>query len=185
MTTSIGRESDKFMLRFPEGMRDEIKQLATEDGRSMNAKIIELLQFALSNSGLDMDEVYKIAFDQRREFTGKDAAMSKRLIALEAENFRLRARLDLWEPLILQSSPEELAKLRDRLMSLRAVLDDHSAGDLVKDIVPPENLAEIFPSLSSVQRFFEEIRAREDSIPVETRVSMAKVIEKGGEDPQS
>ena len=35
--------SDKFMLRLPDGMRDRIKSKADENGRSMNAEILQLL----------------------------------------------------------------------------------------------------------------------------------------------
>lgn len=38
---------DKFMLRFPDGMRDRIKEAAAENGRSMNAEIIYRLQTTL------------------------------------------------------------------------------------------------------------------------------------------
>lgn len=38
------------MLRFPDGMRDQLKALAAENGRSLNAEIIHRLQ-----STLDMD----------------------------------------------------------------------------------------------------------------------------------
>lgn len=37
---------DKFMLRFPEGMRDEIKRFADVNGRSMNAEIIHRIKNA-------------------------------------------------------------------------------------------------------------------------------------------
>ncbi len=40
--------SDKFMLRMPDGMRDELKRLAAESGRSLNAEIIYRLQRTLS-----------------------------------------------------------------------------------------------------------------------------------------
>ncbi|PTT42364.1 hypothetical protein DBR23_03665 [Acidovorax sp. HMWF018] len=43
-TSSTGRESDKFMLRFPEGMRAVIKEAAEKNGRTMNAEIISRLQ---------------------------------------------------------------------------------------------------------------------------------------------
>lgn len=42
------RGSDQFMVRFPDGMRDRIKELADEHGRSMNAEIIHRLELALS-----------------------------------------------------------------------------------------------------------------------------------------
>ncbi len=45
MTT--GRDSDQFNLRFPDGMRDRIKEAAKQSGRSMNAEIIYRLQTTL------------------------------------------------------------------------------------------------------------------------------------------
>jgi hypothetical protein len=44
----VGRQSDKFMLRFPDGMRDRIAELAKQNGRSMNAEIVQRLEWALS-----------------------------------------------------------------------------------------------------------------------------------------
>ena len=41
---ATGRESDKFMLRLPEGMRDRIKAAADENNRSMNAEIVATLE---------------------------------------------------------------------------------------------------------------------------------------------
>ena len=58
---------DKFMLRLPDGMRDEIKRLAVEDNRSMNAQIIELLKTALENSGIDVGALLKMVGDQQAE----------------------------------------------------------------------------------------------------------------------
>ena len=37
-------ESDKFMLRLPDGMRDQLKAVAAENGRSMNAEIVSRLE---------------------------------------------------------------------------------------------------------------------------------------------
>ncbi len=36
-TPKVGRESDKFMLRLPDGMRDQIAEAAKTNNRSMNA----------------------------------------------------------------------------------------------------------------------------------------------------
>jgi len=41
-----GRGSDKFPLRFPDGLRDRIKAAAAENGRTMNAEIIDRLERA-------------------------------------------------------------------------------------------------------------------------------------------
>lgn len=36
--------SDKYVVRFPDGMRDRLKEAAHENGRSMNAEIIARIQ---------------------------------------------------------------------------------------------------------------------------------------------
>lgn len=41
---STGRESDKFMLRLPDGMRDRLKQIADDNHRSMNAEVVSALE---------------------------------------------------------------------------------------------------------------------------------------------
>lgn len=38
------READKYVVRFPDGMRDQIKALAKANRRSMNAEIIVALE---------------------------------------------------------------------------------------------------------------------------------------------
>lgn len=44
MSGPTGRESDKFMLRLPDGMRDRIKTAADANNRSMNAEIVATLE---------------------------------------------------------------------------------------------------------------------------------------------
>lgn len=41
---TVGRGSDQVKLRLPDGMRDELKEAAKANGRSMNAEIIAKLQ---------------------------------------------------------------------------------------------------------------------------------------------
>lgn len=43
-TIPTNRESDRFMLRLPDGMRDRIKAAAEANNRSMNAEIVAALQ---------------------------------------------------------------------------------------------------------------------------------------------
>lgn len=47
MTEKQVRDYDKFMLRFPDGMRDAIAERAKANGRSMNSEIVQILQDAL------------------------------------------------------------------------------------------------------------------------------------------
>jgi hypothetical protein len=42
-TLVVGRSSDQFMLRLPDGMRDLIAEMAERNGRSMNAEIVSAL----------------------------------------------------------------------------------------------------------------------------------------------
>jgi hypothetical protein len=46
------RGVDQFVLRFPDGLREQIRQLAEQSGRSMNAEIIARLEQTLS--GVDV-----------------------------------------------------------------------------------------------------------------------------------
>lgn len=40
----VGRESEKFALRLPEGLRDKIRETANKNLRSMNAEIVIQLE---------------------------------------------------------------------------------------------------------------------------------------------
>ena len=49
-TGPAGRGSDQFVIRFPEGMRDRIANLAAANGRSMNAELIDRLEKSMVDS---------------------------------------------------------------------------------------------------------------------------------------
>ena len=62
MTEKQVRDYDKFMLRFPDGMRGAIAERAKQNGRSMNSEIVKILDdalsaelFATSEAALDND----------------------------------------------------------------------------------------------------------------------------------
>lgn len=44
------QEAEKYIVRFKDGMRDEIKRRAANNGRSMNSEIIHLLQRGMESS---------------------------------------------------------------------------------------------------------------------------------------
>lgn len=57
------RDYDKFMLRFPDGMRDAIAERAKSNGRSMNSEIVAALESWLSDDvqdGLPQKEVNRV-----------------------------------------------------------------------------------------------------------------------------
>jgi hypothetical protein len=65
------RGSDQFNLRFPEGMRDELKKLAAENGRSLNAEIIQRLEQTMTtdliNDGLSNEIIGNFEFKEERD----------------------------------------------------------------------------------------------------------------------
>lgn len=44
MSAKAGRHDDQYMVRFPPGLRDQIKEAASAAGRSMNSEIIARLE---------------------------------------------------------------------------------------------------------------------------------------------
>lgn len=57
------RTADQFIVRFPDGMRDRLKEAAQANGRSMNAEIVARLQDSFEGitiHGLDEDGLLKI-----------------------------------------------------------------------------------------------------------------------------
>ena len=56
----VGRGSDQVKLRLPDGMRDELKEAAKVNGRSMNAEIIARLErFKAQQSNQQLDRMEK------------------------------------------------------------------------------------------------------------------------------
>lgn len=55
MSSATSRESDKFMLRLPDGMRDHLKKLAAKSGRSLNAEIVHRLEVSIG--WIDLPEI--------------------------------------------------------------------------------------------------------------------------------
>lgn len=41
--------AERFQIRLPDGMRDRIKKLAAENGRSMNSQIVQMLEYAIDD----------------------------------------------------------------------------------------------------------------------------------------
>lgn len=65
MTEKQVRDYDKFMLRFPDGMRDAIAERAKANGRSMNSEIVQILQDALDGGfSLQMDTEFGKVYNE-------------------------------------------------------------------------------------------------------------------------
>ncbi len=49
MTERSPQDQDKYVVRFPDGMRDRLKEEAANSGRSLNAEIVNRISFTLEN----------------------------------------------------------------------------------------------------------------------------------------
>lgn len=54
---STGRNSDSYVVRMPEGMRDLIKARAKKTRRSMNAEIVALIEAGLAADGVSVEPI--------------------------------------------------------------------------------------------------------------------------------
>jgi hypothetical protein len=61
------RHADKFVVRFPDGMRDQLKEAAAENGRSMNNEIVHRLgQTFYSSDSITYAEKELRAYEERQ-----------------------------------------------------------------------------------------------------------------------
>ena len=87
MADQTGRASDKFMLRLPDGMRERIKAAAEQNGRSMNAEIVQALDEVIpvlvewEDTGLiRLMDLLDISLDHPERFTDENRAELETLI---------------------------------------------------------------------------------------------------------
>jgi len=78
MTEKQVRDYDKFMLRFPDGMRDAIAERAKANGRSMNSEIVQILQDAL-DADTGVQSLQKLDDDMMQVLKGYIEALVKDL----------------------------------------------------------------------------------------------------------
>lgn len=90
-TIPTNRESDRFMLRLPDGMRDRIKAAAEANNRSMNAEIVATLE-----------KQYPVPLDER----------VRALVAISLEMEGISERMESASP------GEERDRLIDELVQL-------------------------------------------------------------------
>ncbi|HFV9303973.1 TPA: Arc family DNA-binding protein [Citrobacter freundii] len=102
------KDYEKFVVRFPDGMRDIVAERARRNGRSMNSEIIDIISNAISQPALaqegiefllslvDPDEAEKLSENERKRAKNLlvDAAsiMAQRI---ESESKDLRVLLYL------------------------------------------------------------------------------------------
>lgn len=124
-TSSTGRDSDKFMLRFPDGMRDRIAEAAKAANRSMNAEIVARLEQSFeskSDDGRQFMELLVSNMMSRSETLGLRFEVVKMRLQSEKDKFAALSReidLDSKE----SKSDEDFARMEKKIQELTAVRD--------------------------------------------------------------
>ena len=71
-----GRGADQFIVRFPDGFRERIKEVADKNGRSMNAEIVDLIGKALDGeAGPERAELQAIIERQNQHILDQGKAI--------------------------------------------------------------------------------------------------------------
>lgn len=133
-----GRGSDQFPLRFPDGMRDQLKKAAKENNRSLNAEIIARLELASSYE----TERIKIVLE-RDHYKQREQDLFIQTNILNEEIKKLKS--------VLVNKEKELSRLKDfdkdfrsyvkqslseKLLLRRSIADIYlSSADLIDQIL--------------------------------------------------
>lgn len=72
------RDYDKFMLRFPDGMRDAIAERAKRNGRSMNSEIVQILEDALTQPAVKVQSEFNVDLHAANTTDNDKVTMSKK-----------------------------------------------------------------------------------------------------------
>lgn len=120
---SVTRESDKFMLRFPDGMRDRLKEAAHTNGRSMNAEIVARLQASFEAS--DDAEQLRRELESTKELAAayRSGALSQEGLVI-LQNGMLR---DLLTELPDEMRQQGVASMADRWLRAKDLRDPEMA----------------------------------------------------------
>ena len=85
---SESRDSDKYIVRFPDGMRDALKAAAKANNRSMNAEIIDRITRSLEGAPIPLSVVTREVGDileRMRELKSQAECIVKEWAAEVAE----------------------------------------------------------------------------------------------------
>lgn len=105
--------SDKFMLRLPDGMRDQIKTSANNNGRSMNAEIVQAIIYYLQRPRFEIDVGLQPVQDYDFTEENADAAMEPRAHFVDGPDDIARA-VDQMAERYKQTLRESLFELMNR-----------------------------------------------------------------------
>ncbi len=123
------QNEDKYVIRFPDGMRDALKAAAEANGRSMNAEILARIEdhpkiASLERTVLGLGQEHRKLQEQLESSKAELAATTTERVALEAERLRIQAEravlLETKES--IEREARHLTELRDHIESQIPVL---------------------------------------------------------------
>lgn len=141
-TDRTPQTADKYIVRFPDGMRDRIAQAAKQSNRSMNAEVVARLQASFDGPLGAQSEVAQQLADARAqtiatmEFLQASlceavAAMYSRLKPLDKKDRILAQANRVAESLLVTASPGDFKMPRAKLMASNRALAEFL--DMVDD----------------------------------------------------
>lgn len=129
---SASRDADKYIVRFPDGMRERIAEAAKANNRSMNAEIVARLQASFASTAPDATaENLAEAWELLRSLHRRKDMLAVKVGAYQAEALQIAERIRM--AMTDDSTTDDLQDLHVRRGRVYARLDAAQA-DLVKVI---------------------------------------------------
>ncbi|MBL1438334.1 MAG: Arc family DNA-binding protein [Rhodobacteraceae bacterium] len=102
---SSSRKQDQYIVRFPDGLRDRIKKAAADNNRSMNAEIVDTLEYGYPEP--QISSTIEMVDYLAGEFLGLEVS--------EEEIAALEAKIRHFHDMVLGSPELHLSKLKASL----------------------------------------------------------------------
>lgn len=118
MSKYPSQTQDKFTVRFPDGMRDEIAKRAEANGRSMNSEIVQILYDKLTGpESLQVDMEFHELF---RQITDSEAA--DYFDGFDLDDFKEKdKKIDILIDALMHRIKNDHEKIRDLLIMKRGL----------------------------------------------------------------
>jgi hypothetical protein len=130
--TYSSRTADKFVVRFPDGMRERIAQLARVNHRSMNSEIVSCLNLHIRLEDLGLMEYVKQLANGQIVPEGVNVDSSALAAAREANTGEEVAQFRAGDPVMFGGTPWIIAKLTVRSGNVYAKLEREDPSDASK-----------------------------------------------------
>lgn len=117
---------DKYVLRLPDGMRDQLKELARENDRSINAEIVQRLKRSIEDDGL----LKLILPEETESALSADAALNDMLMDERAVQI-IQANYGQAEYSIALDKINDVIKEKDDLSYLVSRLSEKEDSDFL------------------------------------------------------